>query len=168
MYGKLAAEHHVRRSMALARAKGKGSTQFEEFCERVNLRPSSSTTRKYLKIGVEGDWLLLIAKNLPADWTTIYNVAVIGENKARDLIEHGFLHPEATAKKLKEVERQESCESEQVAPAEFTLRVKVSGLPDDEVLRACRDLANIVRDHHLEISGLPQWLSERLIEREAV
>ena len=39
--------------------------------------------------------------HLPGDWTTIYDVVKLGQTKAKELIELGTLHPQATAKTLK-------------------------------------------------------------------
>src|SRR5260370_23891350 len=101
--GNIASEYIVRRFSTFPRAKAKGKNGFEEFCEKVKCKPSSSTTRKYLKIGTEADWLLPIADRLPADWTTIYEVAGLWQTKAEEIINRGILNPHATAKELKAV-----------------------------------------------------------------
>jgi hypothetical protein len=101
-YSKLAAEHVVRKFGIIAQAKSTLSYRgFEQFCTEIHLKHTSSKCRKFIKVGAESDWLLPIAAHLPAEWTTIYEVAKLGPAVANELIRSGILNPEMSAKQLK-------------------------------------------------------------------
>ncbi|WP_063980607.1 hypothetical protein [Bradyrhizobium sp.] len=175
-YGKLAAEHHIRRCSTLARAKAKGKNGFVEFCERVNCKPDSSTTRKYLKIGLEADWLLPIAQHLPPEWTTIYDVAVLGRENAKELIEQGVLNPQAPAKVLKKLDSAKASDPvdtndgavEDSSTGTGILVVDASGLSDQDLLDLHCALAKSANWYGLSVAGLPDRLKDAVaIDREA-
>lgn len=177
-YGKIAAEQHIRRCSTLVRAKRKGKNGFVEFCERVHCKPDSSTTRKYLKIGLEADWLLSIAADLPPEWTTIYDVAVLGRDAANELISQGVLNPQAPAKVLKKLHSAEAGDpldtNDADAPVEndakgpCILAVDASGLSDQEVVDLYRAVAKSASWYGLSVTGLPDRLVENsVVDREA-
>lgn len=177
-FGKLAAEHHIRRCSTLARAKAKGKNGFVEFCERVHCKPDSSTTRKYLKIGLEADWLLPIAQHLPPEWTTIYDVAVLGRDSAKELIEQGVLNPQAPAKVLKKPDlaktddpiaaTDEDAQGADSASGTCTLAVDASSLSDQEVVDLHDALARSASWYGLSVTGLPDRLTKTpVVDREA-
>jgi hypothetical protein len=175
--GKVASEYIVRRFSTFPRAKAKGKNGFEEFCEKVKCKPSSSTTRKYLKIGTEADWLLPIADRLPSDWTTIYEVAVLGQAKAEELVSRGILNPQATAKALKAatiaevsddvVDQSEAVET--IGAAELCVfQVDASDLSDQDRLSLYHALEDEAARHGCVVKGLPDRLAQNdIIEREA-
>jgi len=176
--GNVAAEHLVRRCRTVARAKAKGKNGFEEFCAKAKLKPGSSTTRKYVRIGAEADWLLPIADRLPADWTTIYDVAVLGRAKAEEMVRIGTLHSQVTAKELKaaaigevsnDVVSDTAVAGEAIVTTEPCLfQVDASDLSDQDRLSLYQDLEEATARHGLVVTGLPDGLVERLIiEREA-
>ncbi|WP_167768332.1 hypothetical protein [Bradyrhizobium sp. MOS001] len=177
MYGKLAAEHHIRRCSTLARAKAKGKNGFYEFCERVHCKPDSSTTRKYLKIGIEADWLLPIAPHLPPEWTTIYDVAVLGREYAEELIERGILNPQAPAKVLKKLELAKAGDpaetnDEDAQGADTAgpciLAVDASSLSDQDLIDLYRALYKSANWYGLSVAGLPERLEDAVsMDREA-
>ncbi len=173
MYGKLAAEHHVRRSIPLARAKRQGPKQFKNFCERVGLKPESSTARKYLQIGKEAEWLLTISTHLPPEWTTIFAITVIGQVGALRLVEAGALHPQVTGGDLKRAAalHLQSPESTSVIPDTIqscVLKICVSDRSDKECLQIYETVKKAVAPLGLNVTGLPKHLSEVLIhEKEA-
>jgi hypothetical protein len=171
--GEMLSEHHVLRCKPVARAKAKGKNGFEEFCAKAKLRPESSTTRKYLKIGLEADWLLPMAHQLPAEWTTIYDVAVLGQAKAEEMVRLGTLHPQVTARELKaaassdvsdDIVSDTSEADETIGTTEpCVFQVDASDLPDQERLKLYRDLEQKAAEYGLTVAGLPHDLAERLI-----
>jgi hypothetical protein len=185
--GELVKEHHIKRGKAASRAKSKGKNGFDEFCEKTSIKPQSSTARKYVKIGNEADWLEPIIAHLPTDnWTTIYDVAVLGNAKAEELIGRGILHPQATAKQLREAAM--AGEADAVAPDTETegetndgtdaetydvpepcvFQIDATGLTDKDRLRLYHDLVDAVRWLDLTVTGLPNRLATAaIIDREA-
>ena len=186
-YGKAAAENLIRGYRSVARAKAKGKNRFIEFCDGTGLDPKSSTTRKYALIGAEADWLLPIADRLPPDWTTIYDVVKIGQARAEELIHHGVLNPQMSAKELKGTTITEMpddvvsdtsttdempdtvTDDDTVSMTELCiLQVDASELSDEDRLMLYVRLVQAATPHGLTVAGLPERLAERvIIEREA-
>jgi hypothetical protein len=179
-FGRAAAKQLIERCKAVSRAKAKGKNGFEEFCEKVQIKPASSTIRKYTKISDEADWLLPMADQLPADWTTIYGVALLGQTKAEALISRGILHPQATAKDIKAEAAKIAGVSDDVVPDASTadetistrepcvLQVDVTDSSDQDRLKLFHALQEIAGEHGLIVTGLPKRLAEQsIIEREA-
>jgi hypothetical protein len=173
-FGKVASSHIILQRRTVAQAKAKLDFKgFEHFCCQVGLDPKSSKCRKYQRIGAEADWLLPIADALPPDWTTIYNVARLGQIKVKELMRLGKLHPETTAKELKTATNANALndvpeEMGDEAAEACVYRVDASDLPDSEKLQVYIDLQDAVAQRGLTIAGLPQHLAEQLvIKREA-
>jgi hypothetical protein len=178
-FGKIAAEPRVRQYQVVARAKQKEKSEFKKFCDDTKYKPSPATMRKHLKIAEEADWLLSIADRLPAEWTTIYHVAVIGQAKALELVDRGVLHAQATANELKaaaviqvsdDTVSNASLEDEAyVAEDPCVFKVDASELSDQERLRLYDDLEEKAAPRGLLVTGLPDRLAKkRIIERDAV
>ncbi len=177
-FGRAAAEQLIERCKAVSRAKAKGKRGFEEFCEKVQIKPESSTTRKYNRIGAAADWLLSIADQLPADWTTIYHVVTLGQPKTHELIRLGILHSQTTVRELNEaivakvcdtVVSDESTADETIEKAEpCVFQVDASDLPDQHRLELFHALEQEAARHGRAVTGLPDRLAEKsIIEREA-
>jgi hypothetical protein len=179
-FGRAAAAQLIERCKAVSQAKAKGKNGFEEFCEKVQIKPGSSTTRKYAIIGAEADWLLPIADQLPADWTTLYDVAALGQTKAETLISRGILHPQATAKEIKAeaakiagvcdavVSDTSTADETSSAGGQCVLQVNASSLADQALLDLYHALVNEAARHGLTVTGLPKRLAEEsIILREA-
>jgi hypothetical protein len=160
----------------VARAKATYTfSGFESFCRSAGLDPKKSKCRKFKKIGCEADWLLTIVEWLPAEWTTIHDVSVLGKATAMELIRDGKLHPEITAKEIKEATNSTSRASnrtdEELASEiaeRCTFTVDVTELEDPEKLALFAEIEKAVARHGLTVMGLPDRLVERLMnERES-
>jgi hypothetical protein len=176
-FASIAAENIIKQCRAVDRAKAKGKKAFEEFCQKVNLKSASSTTRKYERIGAAADWLLPIADRLPANWTTIYDAARLGPVKAEEMVRVGVLHPQATAKQLKlapiaqksdDVVSDASGDERSEGREPCVLQVDASDLSDQDRLALFRNLEELATPHGLVVTGLPARLAEKhVIEQEA-
>ena len=176
--GKAAAKQVILQGRTVALAKTQlTNTEYQEFCRQVGWHPKSSTCRKFQKIGTEADWLLPIAGRLPANWTTIYDVARLGQAKAEELIRLGILHHEAPAKVLKASTIAEAPDAtpETIGAHETfagtgrcVFQIDASDLCDQERLNLYHDLENASAGFALAVTRLPDRLAEkRIIDREA-
>jgi len=82
-------------------AKKLVSSQFCFFCESIGFDHKSPTIRKFVSIGEKYELLISKSKNLPASWTTIYEVAVLGNEVIEDYISDGSINHTTTGKDLK-------------------------------------------------------------------
>jgi hypothetical protein len=174
-FSKLAAEHLILKCKTIVEVKEAMPDQLELFCRRVRLDPKSSTFRKYFKIGTEASWLVPLADRLPASWTTIYPLAVLGQAAAYELMRNGTLHAEMTADQLRaatascEVDHQEiAVEAVEKAADACIFTIQASELCDQGRLELYCDLMQSAQKYGLTVDGLPEELSERIIvEQEA-
>jgi len=159
-----AAEHIVLGGKAVSQAKAKGDDAFVEFCATINYDRKSSKLRKYKRIGDEAHWLWPIVNRLPADWTTIFDVAVLGQAKAEVLIHRGILTPQMSGKDLKAAKMQLSDDvvsnagitDEEVSKTEScVLQVDASGLSDTDRIDLYLRFQSAAKRHGLTVSGLP-------------
>lgn len=66
------------------------------FCKGINLNPKGSTRRKMKAIGKASARFKLYLSLLPANWTTLYQLALRPPADLQRLKESGALHPHAT------------------------------------------------------------------------
>ena len=66
-------------------------SEFFKFCEIVGMDGSSSTVTKLIKIGQKYEYLIGHAEKLPANWTTIYELAKLTEEQIEGLINRGVV-----------------------------------------------------------------------------
>jgi hypothetical protein len=74
--------------------------EFYRFCERTNIKPFSSTSRKLITIGEKFGFLIAQADKLPANWTTIYALAKLADTQIQALIDEGVVNTKTAAAEL--------------------------------------------------------------------
>lgn len=82
-------------------AKKLADYEFSFFCVSIGFDRSSPTIRKFEKIGEKYDLLISKSKSLPSSWTTIYDVAVLGNEVIEDYVNNGSINQATSAKELK-------------------------------------------------------------------
>lgn len=82
-------------------AKKLADYEFSFFCISIGFDRSSPTIRKFEKIGEKYDLLISKSKSLPSSWTTIYDVAVLGNEVIEDYVNNGSINQATSAKELK-------------------------------------------------------------------
>jgi hypothetical protein len=68
----------------------------ETFYREVGYSRDDSTSKKYRKIGSRRSRLMAHLDVLPDDWTTIYEVAKLDDDKFQKLVDDNVLHPKIT------------------------------------------------------------------------
>jgi hypothetical protein len=76
-------------------------TDFERFCELVGIDKDSSTLRKYKIIGKHFVALDSHRDKLPINWTTLYDLARLGNEKIEMLISSGLVNSNTTGAELR-------------------------------------------------------------------
>jgi len=86
--------------MPVCEAKKLKESEFHKFCEIVGMSGSSSTVQKLTKIGEKYEYLIGHAEKLPANWTTVYELSKLTEEKIEDLIDRGVVNTSLIAADL--------------------------------------------------------------------
>jgi hypothetical protein len=76
---------------------------FSKFCEMIGIDKHSSTLRKYKAIGKHFDFLYSNRDKLPSNWTTLYEIARLDEERIESLMTRGLLSHKTTGAELKTV-----------------------------------------------------------------
>jgi hypothetical protein len=78
-------------------------SDFNYFCEQVNLNPRSSQFRKYLCIANKAERIEEYIDDMPSAVSVIYQITTLEPEKFDELLEKKAIHPNLTLKELKEV-----------------------------------------------------------------
>ena len=90
-FARKTAEGVLEMGKVVYQAKRLKESEFHRFCEIVGMSGSSSTVQKLIKIGEKYEFLIGHAEKLPANWTTVYELARLTEDKIEDLIDRGVI-----------------------------------------------------------------------------
>ena len=78
-------------------------SDFERFCETIGIKPKSSTMSKLKKIGQYYDLFSSHIDSLPDSWTSIYQIALLGDEEAERLLNNGIITKDTTGKDIKDI-----------------------------------------------------------------
>lgn len=90
-FARKTAEGVLEMAKVVCEAKKLKESEFHKFCEIVGMSGSSSTVQKLTKIGEKYEYLIGHAEKLPANWTTVYELSKLTEEKIEDLIDRGVV-----------------------------------------------------------------------------
>jgi len=77
--------------------------EFSFFCAQIGFERSSPTIRKFALIGKKYELLISKSKNLPSNWTTIYDVALLGNELIEEYVNNGSINQATTGKEVKKL-----------------------------------------------------------------
>ena len=101
-FARKTAEGVLDMAKVVCEAKKLKDSEFHKFCEIVGMSGSSSTVLKLIKIGEKYEFLIGHAEKLPANWTTVYELSKLTEEKIEELIDRGVLNTSLIAADLNE------------------------------------------------------------------
>jgi hypothetical protein len=134
-------------------------SEFARFCELVDLDRKESTVAKLKTIGEKYEFLLAHSSKLPANWTTVYEVARLTEEKISALIENGVIKTTLVAQELNDAlgKARKPSTTKLGAASEFApqeglgFRVRLSNTPDESTASRIRELVRELRSLKLEV-----------------
>jgi hypothetical protein len=135
------------------------TSEFARFCELVDLDGKDSTITKLKTIGEKYEFLLAHSSKLPANWTTVYEVARLTEDKISSLIESGVIKTSLVAQELNDALGKARKPSKPklgtagaLEPQEgLGFRVRLSKRPDEPTASRIRELVKELRSLKLEV-----------------
>ena len=90
-FARKTAEGVLEMAKVVCEAKKLKDSEFHKFCEIVGMSGSSSTVQKLIKIGEKYEYFIGCAEKLPANWTTVYELSKLTEEKIEELIDRGVV-----------------------------------------------------------------------------
>jgi len=82
-------------------AKKLADYEFGYFCAKIGFERTSPTIRKFVQIGQKYELLISKSKSLPSNWTTIYDVALLGNELIEEYVNDGSINQATTGKEVK-------------------------------------------------------------------
>ena len=142
-------------------AKKLADYEFSFFCVSIGFDRSSPTIRKFEKIGEKYDLLISKSKNLPSSWTTIYDVAVLGNGVIEDYVNNGSINQATSAKELKTLLGKNKIVDEKSTkpkndvpnrtPEGYSFITKFEVAPDPETVKKLRKILKELEALNVEI-----------------
>lgn len=156
-----------------------GSNQFREFSYLIGFDPSSSTLKKLQVIGKNYDALSKNITVLPANWTTLYEIAQLPEDKFNAAIDKGVINPNVLGRDVKALSDNNPKPASSKAPngtsedtsSGYRLTVRLSTSPDKKTVDKLRKIiaeCKSIKSAEVEFSSLEEFLKPEVIEAEAV
>ncbi len=90
-FARKTAEGVLEMAKVVCEARKLKDSEFFKFCEMVGMDGSSSTVKKLIRIGQKYEYLIGHAEKLPANWTTVYELAKLTEEQIEELIDRGVI-----------------------------------------------------------------------------
>jgi hypothetical protein len=100
-FAKKSTENIINLAETLVRASSKLSTDdFNRFCNEVHLQKDGSTFRKLMRIGEKISRFEMFLDRLPNNWTTLYKLASLDEDKFKLVTGSDVFRPSMTGKQI--------------------------------------------------------------------
>lgn len=158
-----------------------GDNQFREFSYLIGFDPSSSTIKKLQKIGKNYGVLSKNITSLPANWTTLYEIAQLPEDKFNTAIDAGVINPNVMGKDVKALsgvtspaksgESKVPSGTKDESTSGYRLTISLSTSPDRKTVDKLRKIiaeCKLIQSAEVDFSSLEEFLKPEVIEAEAV
>ena len=176
------AENILEMAKVVFTAKEKlGKNQFRQFTYLIGFDPTSSTLKKLQAIGKNYEVLSKNISALPANWTTLYEIAQLPEDKFIAAIDKGVITPNVLGRDVKALTENANTQkaSGSKAPngtkkdssSEYRLTVRLSSSPDKKTIDKLRKIiaeCKLIQSAEVEFTSLEEFFKPEVIEAEAV
>jgi hypothetical protein len=173
------AENVLEMARVVSNAKTKlGSNQFREFSYLIGFDPNSSTLKKLIGIGKNYDVLSKNISALPANWTTLYEISQLPEDKFIAAIDKGVITPNVLGRDVKALS--DPTNSSKLGASKVPSGTKgdvdsgyrlTSSSPDKKTVDKLRKIiaeCKLIKSAEVECSSLEEFLKPEVIEAEPV
>lgn len=173
------AENILEMAKVVATAKFKlGSNQFREFAYLIGFDPSSSTLKKLQAIGKNYDVLSKNITALPANWTTLYEIAQLPEDKFIAALDKGVINPNVLGRDIKALSDNPKTTSPKApngtkedSSSGYRFTVRLSSSPDKKTVDKLRKIiaeCKSIKTAEVEFTSLEEFLTPDVIDAELV
>lgn len=123
-----------------------GAVKLERFYRGIGLVENDSTSSKLRQIGKKQTRLLPVAKDLPSNWTTLYELARLEDTRFEQLLTDGVINPKMT---LKDIQTKKSPAEKDKDP---TVRIRLKDIDKHRRAEFAARLGELLKEFEL-----PQW-----------
>lgn len=158
-----------------------GTNQFREFTYLIGFESTSSTLKKLYAIGKNYGVLSKNISALPANWTTLYEIAQLPEDKFIAAIDKGVITPNVLGKDVKALSDNANIPkasgskvpsgTKEDKTSGYRLTVRLSSSPDKKTIDKLRKIiaeCRLIQSAEVEFTSLEEFLKPEVIEAEAV
>ena len=158
-FARKTAEGVLEMAKVVCEAKKLKDSEFHKFCEIVGMSGSSSTVQKLIKIGEKYEYFIGCAEKLPANWTTVYELSKLTEEKIEELIDRGVVCTSLIASDLnvalgKPVKEKGKKANAVIPNGNFDglgFRVQLNKSPDSETIKKIKELIAELKKFDLQL-----------------
>jgi hypothetical protein len=153
-----------------------GSNQFRDFSYLIGFDPTSSTLKKLLAIGKNYDVLSKNITALPANWTTLYEIAQLPEDKFIAAVEKGVITPNVLGRDIKALSDNPKATNpkapygtKEESSSGYRFTVRLSASPDKKTVDKLRKIiaeCKEIKSAEVEFTSLEEFLTPEVIEAE--
>jgi hypothetical protein len=158
-----------------------GANQFREFTYLIGFESTSSTLKKLYAIGKNYGILSKNIGALPANWTTLYEIAQLPEDKFIAAIDKGVINPNVLGRDVKALSDNVNASksggskvpsgTNEDAASGYCLTIRLSTSPDKRTVDKLRKIiveCKSIKSAEVEFSSLEEFLSPEVIEADAL
>lgn len=127
---------------------------YEDFCSRIGFNPKSKSIVKLGQIGKVYSLLKSHTECLPNNWTTLYEIARLGEKKISEFIEQGLIHQNMLGfevRSLNGVQSQEKASKEEGVSEEKTEKVPNGTLQGFQFVCELENVDDVIQKTQLKM-----------------
>ncbi len=156
------------------------SEQYELFAIQIGFKSSSSTLQKLITIGSKYDLLIENVELLPANWTTLYDIAQLPTDKFEQCVDQGLIQPNLKGKEIKPLlpnynpSKQKLIKTSipyrsESSSSQYKLALFLGSSPDQETVEKLKKIikeCKTIKFAELDISTLEEFLQPEIIEAQ--
>lgn len=165
-YAKKTAESVLEMARVVSDMKAQDDkSEFEKFCGLIGYKSDSSTIRKFIQIGSKYDQLFAKVDKLPNTWTTVYQIALLSDDKFASKIEEGVINPRLAGTNVRKdlglpaLRKPKAVLADDavidVVPNgtvnEFSFKVRLPNCPDDAVSKKLKRILKELKEINFEV-----------------
>lgn len=155
--------------------------QYKVFAFQIGFETTSPTLLKLIKIGERYDDLIVKVDLLPANWTTLYDIAQLPAEQFEKCVDDGLIQPNVLGKEIKPLlPNYKSGEakfaknipngSDQGSTGQYKFTVILGGYPDQATVQKLKriiDECKSIKSAEIELSTLEEFFTLDCIDAQA-
>ena len=155
--------------------------QYKLFAFQIGFETTSPTLLKLIKIGERYDDLIAKVDLLPANWTTLYDIAQLPADQFEKCVDEGLIKPHVLGKQIKPLlPNYKGAEpknaknlpngSDQGSTGQYKFTVTLGGYPDQATVQKLKriiDECKSIKSAEVELSTLEEFLAPDVVDAQA-
>ena len=155
--------------------------QYKVFAFQIGFETTSPTLLKLIKIGERYDDLIGKVDLLPANWTTLYDIAQLPAQQFEKCVDDGLIQPNVLGKEIKPLLPSYKSDeakatknipngSDQETTGQYKFTVILGGYPDQATVQKLKkiiDECKSIKSAEVELSTLEEFFASDVVDAQA-